>query len=70
MDSAAAPADLFAFLDAQGVAHRTVQHEAVFKVDEGHASKAALPGGHTKNLFLKDHKGQIWLICALGRDPD
>ena len=31
--------------------------------------KAALPGGHTKNLFLKDAKGQLWLICALGDTP-
>ena len=46
--------------------HRTLEHPAVFRVDEGHEIKAAIPGGHTKNLFLKDAKGQIWLICALG----
>jgi len=62
----ATPADLYAFLDAHGVEHRTLEHAAVFRVDEGHEIKAALPGGHTKNLFLKDAKGQIWLICALG----
>jgi Ala-tRNA(Pro) deacylase len=38
----------------------------VFRVEEGEAIKAALPGGHTKNLFLKDAKGQLWLITALG----
>jgi Ala-tRNA(Pro) deacylase len=27
--------------------------------------KARLPGGHTKNLFLKDAKGRVWLITAL-----
>jgi Ala-tRNA(Pro) deacylase len=58
--------DLFAFLDAQGIAHRTLEHPAVFRVEEGHEIKAGLPGGHTKNLFLKDHKGQLWLISALG----
>jgi len=58
--------DLYAFLDAHGIAHRTLEHPAVFRVDEGHEIKAALPGGHTKNLFLKDAKGQIWLVCALG----
>ena len=26
--------------------------------------KADLPGAHTKNLFLKDHKGRLWLISA------
>lgn len=60
------PADLFAFLDAHGIEHRTLDHPPVFRVDEGHEIKAALPGGHTKNLFLKDGKGQLWLICALG----
>ena len=63
---AATPDDLYAFLDAHGVAHRTLEHPAVFRVDEGHEIKAQLPGGHTKNLFLKDGKDQLWLICALG----
>ena len=63
---AASEADLFAFLDAHGVAHHTHRHARVFRVDEGHEIKAALPGGHTKNLFLKDAKGQLWLISALG----
>ena len=62
----ASPADLYAFLAAHGIAQSTLEHPAVFRVDEGHDFKAALPGGHTKNLFLKDAKGQIWLICALG----
>ena len=64
-ETAAADA-LFAFLDTHGIEHRTLEHPAVFRVDEGHDIKAALPGGHTKNLFLKDGKGQLWLICALG----
>ena len=59
-------ADLFAFLDAQGIAHSTLDHPAVFRVGEGEEIKAALPGGHTKNLFLKDARGQLWLISALG----
>jgi len=59
-------ADLFALLDAEGIAHATTDHPAVFTVGEGEAIKAAMPGGHTKNLFLKDAKGQLWLISALG----
>ena len=59
-------AELFAFLDAHGVDHHTTAHARVFRVEEGHALKADLPGGHTKNLFLKDAKGQLWLISALG----
>ena len=26
--------------------------------------RGALPGGHTKNLFLKDKKGGLWLVVA------
>jgi len=59
-------ADLFAFLDAHAIAHATLDHPPVFRVEEGLEIKAALPGGHTKNLFLKDAKGQLWLISALG----
>jgi Ala-tRNA(Pro) deacylase len=62
----ATQADLFAFLDAHGVEHHTLRHEKVFRIEEGREIKAALPGGHTKNLFLKDAKGQLWLISALG----
>jgi len=57
--------DLFAFFDAHGIAHRTLDHPAVFRVGEGDDVKAELPGGHTKNLFLKDAKGQLWLVSAL-----
>jgi Ala-tRNA(Pro) deacylase len=59
-------ADLFAFLDAQGIAHSTHRHPPVFRVEEGAEIKAAMPGGHTKSLFLKDAKDQLWLISALG----
>ena len=62
----ATPADLYAAFDAQGIAWKTMEHEAVFRVEEGREIKAAMPGGHTKNLFLKDAKGQLWLISALG----
>jgi Ala-tRNA(Pro) deacylase len=65
MDAPASRDDLLAFLDRLGVAHATLEHPAVFRVGEGEEIKAALPGGHSKNLFLKDAKGQLWLVCAL-----
>jgi len=57
---------LFDYLDAAGIAHTTLRHAAVFRVDEGAEIKAQLAGGHTKNLFLKDAKDRLWLISALG----
>jgi Ala-tRNA(Pro) deacylase len=59
-------ADLIALLDSLGVEHSTVDHPAVFRVGEGEEVKAGIEGAHTKNLFLKDAKDQIWLVCALG----
>lgn len=58
--------DLFDLFDRSGITHETHEHRPVFTVEEGHDIKARLPGGHTKNLFLKDDRGQIWLISALG----
>ena len=55
---------LLTWMAANGVAQTTHDHPAVFRVDEGHNLKAALPGAHTKNLFLKDRKGRLWLISA------
>ena len=57
---------LYARLDALGLPYRTEEHEAVFTVEEGRDVKARLPGGHSKNLFLKDKAGQFVLISALG----
>ena len=55
---------LLAFFDAQAIAYRTHEHPAVFTVAEGPEIKASMPGAHTKNLFLKDKKGRLWLISA------
>lgn len=60
----AARADLLARLDALSVAHRTVEHPAIFTVEEGRDFKASMPGGHSKNLFLKDKKDRLFLaVC-------
>ena len=55
---------LLAWMAANGVEQMTHDHPAVFRVEEGFELKAALPGTHTKNLFLKDKKGRLWLISA------
>lgn len=58
------PADLFAHLARLGISQKTHAHEAVFTVAESASVKAALPGAHTKNLFLKDKKGALFLVTA------
>lgn len=58
-------ADLFAFLNVHDIGTRTVDHAAVFTVAEGRDLKMALPGGHSKNLFLKDKAERLYLVSAL-----
>ena len=48
-----------------GIATRTVDHAPVFTVEEARALRGEIPGGHCKNLFLKDDKGAIYLIVCL-----
>lgn len=57
--------DLFSLLDQLGIKTRTLEHPAVFTVAQSHEIEAALPGGHTKNLFLKDAKDRLFLLVAL-----
>lgn len=61
---AATDRDLFAYLDALGIAHHTYDHAPVFTVEESRAACAHIPGGHTKNLFLKDRRDRLWLVVA------
>jgi Ala-tRNA(Pro) deacylase len=58
------PAELFAFLDRLGIAHRTVTHAPLFTVEQSQALRGMIPGGHTKNLFLKDKKDALFLVVA------
>ena len=62
---AATPADLFAMLDRFGIAHRTVTHPPLFTVEHSRGLRGTIPGGHTKNLFLKDKKDALFLVVAL-----
>jgi Ala-tRNA(Pro) deacylase len=61
----ATPDDLFAFLDRLGIAHHTVHHSAVFTVDDARTLRGQIAGSHTKNLFLKDKRGALYLVTAL-----
>src|SRR5215813_6577867 len=64
MTEPARPEDLFARLEALGIRTHTVQHPPVFTVDEAKALRGELPGGHIKNLFLRNKKEEMWLVVA------
>ncbi|MBI1330612.1 MAG: prolyl-tRNA synthetase associated domain-containing protein [Alphaproteobacteria bacterium] len=57
-------AALVARLEALGIAFVTHTHAPVFTVEEAAALRGNLPGGHTKNLFLKDKRDALWLVVA------
>lgn len=61
----ATPEDLLAFLDRHGIVHSTIEHPPLFTVEQSKALRGEIPGGHTKNLFLKDKKDAIYLVVAL-----
>lgn len=57
-------ADLLARIAELGIAVTTHDHPAVFTVAESREIKQAIPGGHSKNLLLKDKKGRVFLVTA------
>lgn len=57
-------AGLLADLGALAIPFVAHEHEAVFTVAESDAVHAAMPGAHTKNLFLKDKGGAFWLVTV------
>jgi Ala-tRNA(Pro) deacylase len=52
---------------ALGIGWTTYEHAPVFTVAEADAVHDSVPGGHTKNLFLKDKKGGLWLVVVRDR---
>jgi len=58
------PEQLLARLAALGIKSHTISHPPVFTVEESKALRGKLPGGHVKNLFLRNKKGAMWLIVA------
>lgn len=56
---------LLQYLTDLGINTTTTGHEAVFTVEQARALRGEIPGGHCKNLFLKDKKGALWLVVCL-----
>lgn len=57
-------AGLLADLGVLAIPFAAYEHEAVFTVAQSDAVNAAMPGAHTKNLFLKDKGGAFWLVTV------
>ena len=61
------PEDLIAYLDSLGIASQTIEHPPLHTVEQSQALRGDIPGGHTKNLFVKDKKGRLFLL-VLGEE--
>ena len=59
------PDQLFVALDALGIKYSTVKHSPLFTVEQSRSLRGQIPGGHTKNLFLRDKKYAIYLVVTL-----
>lgn len=56
--------DLFEFLDSIDIRHSTKYHPPVFTVAESENLREEIPGGHTKNLFVKDKKDAYFVLTV------
>lgn len=63
-DAEAREARLYGEFTRLGIAWHTIAHAPVFTVEEAEEVLIKIPGGHTKNLFLKDKKGGLWLAVV------
>ena len=64
MTDAITPEQLLAYLDDRDIGHATVEHPPVYTVDEAKRLRGTLPGANCKSLFLKNKKGQMWLVVV------
>lgn len=58
----ASPDDVTQHLTRLGIAHRTISHEPMFTVEDSRRFRNGVPGGYSKNLFLRNKKGRMWLV--------
>ena len=58
------PEELYSFLGELGIPITTVTHPPLFTVAESRELRGEIAGGHTKNLFLKDKKDNVFLVTV------
>lgn len=58
------PEQLLERLAALGLDPVTERHEAAFTVEQSRHLTGHIKGAHTKNLFVKDKKGRLFLVVA------
>ncbi len=59
------PETLLKRLDALGIDCPTVSHPPLRTVADSRAHREVFEGAYTKNLFLRNKKGRMWLVTLL-----
>ena len=57
-------AQFLEFLDAQHIPYQRVEHPPVYTCEEAERLRPKLPGVSTKNLFLRDRQGAVYLVVT------
>lgn len=60
----ATPEILYARLRELNIAYSVHEHPPVYTVEEASAFYHEIPGGHCKNLYLRDRRKDNWLVVA------
>lgn len=60
--------DLYSFLDEHGVGYVSYQHPAVFTCEEARRHVPPMAAAETKNVFLRDRKGQRHFLVVVNYD--
>ena len=58
----ATPEQLIACLNSLGIKTETIEHPPLYTVEDSKKLRGAVPGGHAKNLFVKDKKSRLFLL--------
>ncbi|MEO0480318.1 MAG: prolyl-tRNA synthetase associated domain-containing protein [Planctomycetota bacterium] len=56
--------ELFLRLESRGIEFETIEHEALHSVEDAARARRQLDGVATKNLFLRDKRGRMFLLTA------
>lgn len=63
-EAAATVEQVLAAMDALGIEHETIEHEPLYTVEQSKQVSFDKPGAHTKNLFLRNKKGRMFLLVV------
>ncbi len=58
----ASVADVETRLEKLGISYKTITHPPMYTVDDSIRYREGVPGGYSKNLFLRNKKGRQWLV--------